>query len=52
MLDKVTQCALVIEHLLFSPYMGPRFELSDLLRQHFVTAAVALYIHHKTFKEK
>jgi hypothetical protein len=29
---------------LFSLYTDPCFELSELLRQHFVTAAVALHI--------
>lgn len=27
--------------------MDPYFEVSKLLGQHFVTAAVALYVHHK-----
>lgn len=42
MFVKVTQCALLIEHL----FIQPCFELSELLRQHFVTAAVAFYVHH------
>lgn len=54
MFIKVTQCALLIEHLFIQPiYIDPCFELSELLRQHFVIAAVALYVHHKmAFKKK